>query len=141
MSEPIKPGAPLANGEMSPEGSTTPVKLSQPELDFADKKVLCSAICKCKNTPGIGKDGRSLKQSCVSGQLKALDGILQHRSLYKPEVNYDMTRQPPARSWTGTWKPKGTTGCLAGLRSGGMRRMIRGYNEVRLKRVEADSPA
>ncbi|NVL46146.1 VRR-NUC domain-containing protein [Pseudomonas syringae pv. actinidiae] len=95
MSEPIKPGAPLANGEMSPEGSTTPVKLSQPELDFADKKVLCSAICKCKNTPGIGKDGRSLKQSCVSGQLKALDGILQHRSLYKPEVNYDMTRQPP----------------------------------------------
>ncbi|EPM46405.1 VRR-NUC domain-containing protein [Pseudomonas syringae] len=96
MSEPIKPGAPLANGEMSPEGSTTPVKLSQPELDFADKKVLCSAICKCKNTPGIGKDGRSLKQSCVSGQLKALDGILQHRSLYKPEVNYDMTRQPPA---------------------------------------------
>ncbi|OSR74587.1 hypothetical protein BV326_01187 [Pseudomonas syringae pv. actinidiae] len=96
MSEPIKPGAPLANGEMSPEGSTTLVKLSQPELDFADKKVLCSAICKCKNTPGIGKDGRSLKQSCVSGQLKALDGILQHRSLYKPEVNYDMTRQPPA---------------------------------------------
>ncbi len=30
MSEPIKPGAPLANGEMSPEGSTTPLKLSQP---------------------------------------------------------------------------------------------------------------
>ncbi|KEZ67459.1 MULTISPECIES: VRR-NUC domain-containing protein [Pseudomonas] len=96
MSDPIKPGAPLANGAMSTEGTTTPVKLSKPELDFADKKVLCSAICKCKSTPGIGKDGRSLKQSCVSGQLKALDGILQHRSPYKPEVNYDMTRQPPA---------------------------------------------
>ncbi|MCK9736605.1 MULTISPECIES: VRR-NUC domain-containing protein [Pseudomonas] len=96
MSDPIKPGAPLASGGMSTEGTTTPVKINKPELDFTDKKVLCSAICKCKSTPGIGKDGRSLKQSCVSGQLKALDGILKHRSPYKPEVNYDMTRQPPA---------------------------------------------
>lgn len=96
MSDPIKPGAPLASGGMSTEGTTTPVKINKPELDFTDKNVLCSAICKCKSTPGIGKDGRSLKQSCVSGQLKALDGILKHRSPYKPEVNYDMTRQPPA---------------------------------------------
>jgi len=97
MTEPIKPSTPLATGGMSRgEGTTTTVKINRPNVDFVDKKVLCSAICKCKDTPGTGKDGRSLKQSCVSGRLKALDGILEHRSPYKPEVNYDMTKQPPA---------------------------------------------
>lgn len=87
---------PMATGGMSRGGTTTVVKINRPEVDFADKKVLCSAICQCKDAPGIGKDGRSLKQSCVSGRLKALDGVLEHRSPYKPEVNYDMTKQPPA---------------------------------------------
>lgn len=96
MTEPTKPTTPLATGGMSRgAGTTTVVKINRPNVDFADKKVLCSAICKCKDTPGVGKNGQSLKQSCVSGRLRELDGILQHRSPYKPEVNYDMTRQPP----------------------------------------------
>lgn len=96
MTESGKPSAPMATGGMSREGTTTVVKMGRPNIDFVDKKVLCSAICKCKDTPGIGKDGRSLKQSCVSKRLAGLDGILEHRSPYKPEVNYDMTKQPPA---------------------------------------------
>jgi hypothetical protein len=95
MSGPGKPTGPLATGGMSREGTTTPVNLDRPNADQKDKQVLCSAICQCKSTPGIGKDGRSLKQACVSGRLKTLDGLLKHRSPYKPEVNYDMTRQPP----------------------------------------------
>ena len=95
MTEPIKPSAPMATGGMSPGGTTTVVKINRPNVDFVDKKVLCSAICKCKDASGVGKDGRSLKQSCVSGQIKGLDAVLEHRSPYKPEVNYDMTKQPP----------------------------------------------
>ncbi|MDR9839821.1 VRR-NUC domain-containing protein [Herbaspirillum huttiense] len=95
MTEPTNPSTPLATGGMSPEGTTTVVKIGQPTLDYEDKKVLCSAICKCKDAPGIGKDGRSLKQSCVSSRLRELDKLLEHRSPYKPEVNYDMTKEPP----------------------------------------------
>lgn len=95
MTDPTRPPAPLATGGMSSAGTTTQVIITKPGLDFTDKKVLCSAICKCKDTPGTGKDGRSLKQSCVSGRLKSLDGLLDHRSQYKPEVNYDMTKDPP----------------------------------------------
>ncbi len=91
-----EPTTPLATGGMSREGTTTVVKINRPNVDPIDKKVLCSAICKCKDTPGVGKDGRSLKQSCVSARLKGLDELLKHRSIYKPEVNYDMTKQPPA---------------------------------------------
>lgn len=96
MSGPGKPSAPLATGGMSPEGTTTVVKIHRPNADYGDKKVLCSAICKCKETPGKGVDGRSLKQACVSKRLKELDGIMRHNSPYKPEVNYDMTKEPPA---------------------------------------------
>ncbi|AYR24520.1 VRR-NUC domain-containing protein [Herbaspirillum rubrisubalbicans] len=95
MTEPTPPSAPLATGGMSREGTTTVVKINQPAVDFKDKKVLCSAICKCNDAPGIGKDGRSLKQSCVSSRLRELDKLLEHRSPYKPEVNYDMTKMPP----------------------------------------------
>lgn len=96
MTEPTKPAYPLATGGMSPEGTTTVVKVNRAKVDYVDKKVLCSAICKCKDAPGVGKDGRSLKQSCVSGRLKGLDALLKHQSPYKPEVNYDMTKRPPA---------------------------------------------
>ena len=87
---------PLATGGMSSGGAITPIKISEPQLDPADKKVLCSSICHCKDTPGTGKDGRSLKQMCVSGALKAKDTAMNHQSPYKPEVNYDMTQTPPA---------------------------------------------
>lgn len=87
--------APLAVGGMSMEGATTVVPINKPQLDFSDKKVLCSAVCKCKSMPAIGADGRSLKQECVSARLKALDVVLDHRSLYKAEFTYDMTKRPP----------------------------------------------
>jgi hypothetical protein len=80
---------------MSEQGTTTTVKIHRPGLDPADQTVLCSAICQCKNTPGIGKDGRSLKQSCVSNRLKQCDAQAGHQSIYKAEVNYDMTQRPP----------------------------------------------
>lgn len=86
---------PLATGGMSLEGATTIVPVNKPELDFSDKKVLCSAMCKCQSQPNIGADGRSLKQECVSGRLKTVDAALEHRSPYKPEVTYDMTKRPP----------------------------------------------
>lgn len=86
------PGAP---GGMSPRGITTPVGITEPELDYEDKKVLCSAMCKCQNEPNVGADGRSLKQACVSSRLKALDQVLSHQSPYKPEVTYDMSKRPP----------------------------------------------
>ena len=98
---------PLATGGMSKEGTTTVVKVNEPELDHLDKKVLCTAICKCKSTPGVGKDGRSLKQVCVSAQLRALDASLQHRSPYKPEINYDMTKNPPEPIMDSTIETKG----------------------------------
>ncbi len=107
MTEPNKPFVPMATGGMSQGGTTTVVKINRPEVDFVDKKVLCSAICKCKDVPGVGKDGRSLRQSCVSAQLKGLDGLLEHRSPYKPEVNYDMTRQPPAPIMNSSVETKG----------------------------------
>lgn len=84
------------DGRMSVKGETNPIPERLPTLEPQDQKVICSAICKCKDVPGIGKDGRSLKQSCVSARIKELDRLLGHRSPYKPEINYDMTKQPPA---------------------------------------------
>ncbi|MCC7682754.1 VRR-NUC domain-containing protein [Janthinobacterium sp. FW305-128] len=88
--------APLAVGVTSMEGATTVVPINKPQLDFSDKKALCSAVCKCQSMPAIGADGRSLKQECVSARLKALDVALGHRSPYKAEFTYDMTKRPPA---------------------------------------------
>ncbi len=67
----------------------------KPELDQQDKQVLCSAVCYCTNTPNISRDGKSLKQACVGQRLGELDEILGGRSPYKPEVSYDMTKNPP----------------------------------------------
>jgi hypothetical protein len=89
-------GPPLANGNMAPDGATTPVRLGQVPLAPTDKKVLCSAMCQCDNIPDVGKDGKQLKQGCVAGRLQALDQLLAHRSPYKQEINYDMTQSPPA---------------------------------------------
>ena len=85
----------LAQGGMSPEGKTNPVGILEPNLDPQDKKVLCSAICYCSSTPNVSQDGKSLKQACVAQRLGELDEVLQGRSPYKPEVSYDMTRNPP----------------------------------------------
>lgn len=85
----------LSQGGMSPEGKINPVDLLEPKLDPRDKKVLCSAICYCSTTPNISQDGKNLKQACVGQRLGELDEILQGRSPYKPEVSYDMTKNPP----------------------------------------------
>jgi len=81
---------------MAPEGATTPHRLGQVQLAPTDKKVLCSAMCQCDKMPDVAKDGKQLKQGCVSGRLKALDTLLDHRSPYKQEINYDMSKSPPA---------------------------------------------
>ncbi len=87
---------PLATGGMSREGVTTVVRVNTPRIDAIDKKILCTAMCKCDKAPNIGKDGKQLKQMCVSENLKALDKLLEHRSQFKQEVNYDMSQTPPA---------------------------------------------
>lgn len=87
---------PLAAGGMSMEGTTTVVGVNTPRIDPADKKPLCAAMCKCNKAPNVGKDGQQLKQGCVAETLKGLDKLLNHRSLFKQEINYDMTKNPPA---------------------------------------------
>ena len=87
---------PLATGGMSERGTTTTVGVNKPKINPSDKKILCAAMCKCDKTPHVGKDGRQLKQMCVSGELKALDAFLMHRSPFKQELSYDMTKRPPA---------------------------------------------
>jgi hypothetical protein len=70
------PTPPLSKGGMSPEGTTTVVNINKPPIDPVDKKVLCSAMCKCDKAPKIGADGRRLKQNCVAASFKVLNGVL-----------------------------------------------------------------
>jgi VRR-NUC domain len=93
---PVKPPTPLAVGGMSVEGTTTIVKIYPPDIDALDKKVLCASLCQCDKVPNIGKDGKQLKQACVAETLKEVDKQLDHKSPYKQEINYDMTKSPPA---------------------------------------------
>ena len=90
------PRPPYAVGGMSIEGTTTVVRINEPQIDPMDKKVLCSAMCQCDKAPNVGVDGKQLKQGCVVARMKALDKLLDHRSPYKQEINYDMTKNPPA---------------------------------------------
>jgi len=87
---------PLATGGMSPRGTTTVVRINEPKIDPADKKILCAAMCKCEKAPNVGADGKQLKQACVAENFKGLDRLLSYRSPFKQEVNYDMTQRPPA---------------------------------------------
>jgi hypothetical protein len=87
---------PLATGSMSREGTTNIVRVNRPKIDPVDKKILCSAMCKCDKQPNVGKDGKQLKQVCVAAHLEGLEVALNHRSNYKKEVNFDMTQNPPA---------------------------------------------
>ncbi|MCS3395416.1 VRR-NUC domain-containing protein [Burkholderia thailandensis] len=78
------------------EGRTNTVHLRRNTLSPEDRQALCSAICKCNSMPTIGASGQNLKQQCVSGRLKVADALSGHQSPYKAEINYDMTRDPPA---------------------------------------------
>jgi len=88
-------GGPYPTGGMSPKGTTTPVYINFAEVDQGDKDVLCMAICECKAVPDVGKDGQSLRQGCVSKMLTMRDRRQDSQSEYKPEVNFDMTKNPP----------------------------------------------
>ena len=87
---------PYPTGGMSPEGTTTTVYINYPEVSEKDKDVLCMAVCECKAVPEIGAKGQSLKQVCVSKMLNKRDFLEGNRSEHKAEVNYDMTKNPPA---------------------------------------------
>jgi hypothetical protein len=78
------------------DGRTNMVRLRRTTLDPLDRQMLCSAICKCDAMPTIGAAGQNLKQQCVSGRLKAADALGGNQSPYKAEINYDMSREPPA---------------------------------------------
>jgi VRR-NUC domain len=95
VTEPNKPGTPLATGGVSRAGTTTVVKINEPDIDPLDKKVLCAAMCQCDKAPNLGKDGKQLKQACVARTMKEVDKQLDHQSPYKQEINYDMTKNPP----------------------------------------------
>jgi hypothetical protein len=86
---------PYPTGGMSRKGTTTPVFINFAEVDQKDKDVLCMAICECKAVPDIGKDGQSLRQGCVSRMLTMRERRQDSQSEYKPEVNFDMTKNPP----------------------------------------------
>jgi len=81
---------------MVQDGATTPVRLGQVQLAPNDKKVLCSAMCQCDKMPDAAKDGKQRKPGCVAGRLQALDPLRDHPSPYMQDINYDMTKSPPA---------------------------------------------
>lgn len=84
-------------GSLGPgEGRTNTVRVRRNSLDAEHHRVLCAVVCQCEAMPTIGASGRKLKQQCMSGRLKTADAISDHRSPYKAEVNYDMSRDPPA---------------------------------------------
>ncbi|RQS61820.1 hypothetical protein DID96_32550 [Burkholderia sp. Bp8963] len=89
-------GAGSSQSRLSGSGQTTAVRLRPTALSPTDKNVLCKAICVCSRQPDEGKDGADLKQQCVSRNLRDLDKSMQWQSPYKAEVNYDMSKEPPA---------------------------------------------
>lgn len=89
-------GANSGQGGMSPKGETTPVRLRPATPDPVDKKVICKAVCVCSREPDTGASGQSLKQQCVSHNLRDVDRSMGWKSPYKSEVNYDMTQIPPS---------------------------------------------
>jgi hypothetical protein len=90
-----EPAPSVGSGGMSRAGTTTTVRIAVPEIDPLDKKVLCAALCQCDKAPTIGKAGQQLKQQCVSTVMKQVDQQLDHKSPYKQEINYDMSKRPP----------------------------------------------
>lgn len=89
-------GTGAGSGSTAPSGGqTTSVPLRATGLSPADKKVICKAICVCSREPDEGAIGQSLKQQCVSRNLRDVDRSMDWQSPYKSEVNYDMTQDPP----------------------------------------------
>lgn len=77
-------------------GRTNTILARRDSLDPRDRQVLCAVVCKCDAVPSIGLGGQRLKQQCVSGRLKLADALGDNQSPYKAEINYDMSKEPPA---------------------------------------------
>lgn len=77
-------------------GQTTSVQLRGAGLGPQDKKVVCKAVCVCSRKPDEGASGQNLRQQCVSRNLRDVDRSMDWQSPYKSEVNYDMSKDPPA---------------------------------------------
>ncbi|MFC7519355.1 VRR-NUC domain-containing protein [Xanthomonas populi] len=86
------PALPQDQGSLAVDGRSNQAGVSRAKPQ--DMAVLCPIICSCIRDPLTGVAGQKLYQMCVSGKLRSLDWY--HASRYKPEVNYDMTQQPPA---------------------------------------------
>jgi hypothetical protein len=70
--------------------------------------IVCEIICKCDEAPVVGKTGAKLKQQCVSSALQTIDNATGNKSTIKPEINYDMTKSPPAPIMSRTNPTKGS---------------------------------
>ncbi|WP_428960112.1 hypothetical protein ACQR53_04660 [Xanthomonas oryzae] len=86
------PALPQDQGSLAVDGRTNQAGVGRAKPQ--DMAVLCPIICSCLHDPLTGVAGQKLYQRCVSSKLRSLDW--NHLSRYKPEVNYDMTQQPPA---------------------------------------------
>lgn len=69
------------------------------QLDYVDKKMLCSLACQCKSMPDTTttKKGTKikLKQICMSNKIDFINNTTSNSLIYKAEVSYDMTQAPP----------------------------------------------
>ncbi|MBR8005568.1 VRR-NUC domain-containing protein [Burkholderia vietnamiensis] len=127
-------GTGSGSGGLTGGGQTTPVQLRPAFPDPADKKVICKAICVCNREPDTGAAGQSLRQQCVSRNLRDVDRSMGWQSPYKSEVNYDMSRWPPApimRSASPTEAHPYLPGWIAKYWPGGQDAYPSGSNAVR----------
>ena len=69
------------------------------QLDYVDKKMLCSLACQCMFSPNktYNKKGEeiNLKQICMSNKIDLINNETSDSLIYKAEVSYDMTQVPP----------------------------------------------
>ncbi len=82
--------------------------LQVPLVVRPEAEIICKLICACNEAPTIGAEGAKLKQLCVSTGLKALDDAANNKTTIKPEINYDMTKSPPAPLMSRTNPTRGT---------------------------------
>jgi hypothetical protein len=57
--------------------------------------VLCEIVCHCEQNPAPSETGRSGYQQCMENKLTELDEALGGNSTMKPEIPYNMLKEPP----------------------------------------------
>lgn len=83
--------------ELTPQGSEARVYIGVPnKLRYTDQTALCSLACMCQHAPNISRSGQNLKQNCMARNLDTVNRMRPSQAIYKPEVSYDMTQNPPA---------------------------------------------